>query len=73
MPHQCGWGADQIATNRMKDCLHARVGAELLIDAVEVITQSLRRDRQRAGNLAGASAFRESGQYSTLLLGEASQ
>jgi len=68
MPDDRGWGADQVATNRMEDRFHPRMCPEFLIDAMEMIPQCLRRDLQLARNLCGTPALRETRKDAEFLL-----
>ena len=63
-----GRGADQIATNRVQDRFHPRMGPEFLVDVMKMIPQCLRRDLQLARNLAGLPALRETRKDAKFLL-----
>ena len=60
---------DQLPLDGIHYCFQAVVGAEFLVDVVEVIAEGLRTDTQRAGNLIAILAFGEQTQDMLLLLG----
>jgi hypothetical protein len=61
--------SDELALDGVHYCFQAVMGAELLIDVVKVITESLRANSQSVGNIIAIFAFGEQAQDMLLLLG----
>jgi hypothetical protein len=61
--------SDELPLDGVHYCFQAVMGAELLIDVVKVITESLRANSQSVGNIIAILAFGEQALDMLLLLG----